>query len=227
MREDFKAGRFRARMRVANSRTERLGVEAEHAANNGGVPTSPKGIKDELEIRKERCTRHIFGIEPELGGQDDGVIVRVEVMIWQAGKELLLACESHCGRTGDARSAVEESCLMRGQLGAWPDKTHITAQHVEKLREFIQLPATQEWTDRRKGLVANSRDGTALRFRKVDHGAELEDGEGMTVKAHPPLQEEHGAFGGEANHQSNQEKYRDQQRQREKHAGAIEATLGS
>ena len=64
------------------------------------------------------------------------------------------------------------------------DEAHLPHQHVEQLRQFVEMKASQDVADRRDPRVAGhapARAGEALTL--VDHGANLENREGAAGQA--------------------------------------------
>jgi hypothetical protein len=80
-------------------------------------------------------------------------------------------------------------------LGTRADETHRAAQHVDQLRELVELEVAQPGTDAGDAAVAGhgERRSVAGLERSHHHGAELEDAKDPAVPADAFLAEEHRA----------------------------------
>ena len=99
-------------------------------------------------------------------------------------------------------------------------------QYIGKLGQLIQLPAAQERADGSKALMMGRGVRVVLCFGDVNEGAELEYGENPAVTAHAFLQEQDRARRGEAYGRGDRQHEREQHRQRQEDAGAVEEALG-
>ena len=76
------------------------------------------------------------------------------------------------------------------QQGARPHQAHVTLQHIEQPRQFVQAGAAQEKTKARQTFRIGQQ--IALGVAGVGHGAELVDGEEFAVQTGSLLAEEDG-----------------------------------
>ena len=214
------------RMTLARRHFDRVLLQAEQMTHDRAVPTARRAIDDELEVRKKRGAGHVLCVEPDLCGQDNGVVVGVEVMNRQVGEKLLFLGEGNGGSAGDTGPAIEGHGLVSGQLGPGSDKAHVAAQDVEQLRQLIELKAAQKRPDRGEGLILDRGDLTAAAMGQVGHCSKFEDREALPVAAHALLQEKDRAGRGKPDCQRNDKEDRQKQGQRNEHARAIEQALG-
>jgi hypothetical protein len=100
---------------------------------------------------------------------------------------------------------------MLGHLRARTHHTHITPKHIEKLRQFIELPTAQERPDRSEALVAGRGHLMMSLVGGQEHGPEFEYGKSAAVKPHPLLPKERRPRG------CYPHSYRDHQHNRKQH----------
>ena len=65
--------------------------------------------------------------------------------------------------------------IMLDQMRSWPHHTHLTTQHIDKLRELIDTSATYELAKFENASIALSRLFTFARRVRTVHRAELID----------------------------------------------------
>ena len=143
-----------------------------------------------------------------------------------SGQELTPRGQRRRRHAGDSRAARQIEDHMFPQLGAGTDKAHVPEQHVDKLGQFVQLPAAQKGTNRGKTLIVCRGDGMVRFIGDMDHCAKLKDGECPAVTSHALLQEHDRPPRGKAHRRGNGEHERDQHRQRQQHASGFEYALG-
>src|SRR6185437_2722932 len=173
------------------------------------VPAAEDAGDDQSQVGRESSASHVFGIELALGWKDDGVIEVVELMRRNALEHCLLAGKCNGGSTGYARPAGYFHFLVLGDFGARSNEAHMAQKHVKNLRKFIELPAAQEGTDEREGLILRGGDSVVAHICLMQHGAKLGDGEDLPETAHAFLQEQHRTWRREANAGRNNQQDRD------------------
>jgi hypothetical protein len=170
--------------------------------------------------QRERHAEHVQGrrqenarIEPQAQAFDEEPI---ELQLAADAFEIGVRRELDLGETGDAGQhrvafVVTGNCLGKladefGALRPRPDQAHLAQQHVEKLRQFVDVRAAQQPADRGHARVAG--DGPARagqRFTFVEHGANLVDGERDTASAGARLRVERRPARAELHRQRRQE----------------------
>ncbi len=91
------------------------------------------------------------------------------------------------------------------QLGPFrprSDETHLPLQDIEELRQFIQARLSKDLSDRGPtGIIGLCPDRTRLPFGIRDHGTKLQHLKDLSVKSHPFLVIENGAWRGHFDHE--------------------------
>lgn len=70
------------------------------------------------------------------------------------------------------------------------DKPHLPLEYIPQLRQFVQTAAAQEAAKTGQPIPVGQQ--VALCIRGIGHGAELDEGERLTVQTGPLLAEEDG-----------------------------------
>jgi len=126
----------------------------------------------------------------------------------------LFESEGNEGRAGDSRTAREIRIQTLRYLRGWAYQAHIPPKHTQQLGQLIKLPAAQKKAYRSEAQVARG-DRMMRVVPDVDHGSELQHGEGPTVTPHPLLQKKNGAARCQPHRQGDGQQNRKQQRQRQ------------
>ena len=103
-----------------------------------------------------------------------------------------------------------------GALGTRADQAHVTAQHVEQLRQFINAQAADDVPDTGDTLVVGAGPTRCAIFLGIGaHAAELGDTKAAAVLAHAVLPVEHraAAFELDAGGGQQHDRHRHQQQQ--------------
>ena len=98
-----------------------------------------------------------------------------------------------------------------GSVGEYP--LHLAAQHVEELRQLVDLGAAQQGSQREDPGVVLSRDAARSSGLALMHGPELEHGETGSRTAHPAGSVEHGPRAREPDGQRREGEHRRDQRE--------------
>src|SRR5580700_9397951 len=115
------------------------------------------------------------------------------MMVRKACQDLFLARKCNGGCTGNPWSASEFAKLMLGQFGPGTDEAHISQEHIQELRQLIELPTAKKGADRCESLIAGSRDLVPCATLEVFHRPEFQNREIPAVKPGTLLQEQNGA----------------------------------
>jgi len=102
-------------------------------------------------------------------------------------------------RADDARTRQQDVPLHRGVgldemriFRPWPDQAHLPAQHVEELRQLIELGPPQVLANPGDPRIALRRQARSHHVGPVDHRAKLVDPEERAVPTGTALTEEDG-----------------------------------
>jgi hypothetical protein len=79
---------------------------------------------------------------------------------------------------------------MFWDLRSWTDQTHVSHQHVEYLRQLIELPTTKKWANRSEALILGGSDTVVCALFAMLHGSEFQDCEGTAMSSDARLQKE-------------------------------------
>ena len=126
---------------------------------------------------------------------------------------------AHLGPSGDAGldavahgvvgDLVGELIHKKRPLGAWPDQAHVTVEHVEELRQFIDAQQPDDVADAGDAAVVGGGPARFAVFLGIGaHAAELDDIEGLAVVAHPLLAVEHRALAFQLDHDGREQHQR-------------------
>src|SRR5439155_17528296 len=112
------------------------------------------------------------------------------------------------------------------RMGPRSHEGHLTAQHIEELRQLVKTRAPQKAPDSRYPAIVSLRLASARLMIVADcHGAEFEDVEGLIVEAEALLTEEHRAAAVELDQAGNGCHRRQQEDQQEAGEQPIELAL--
>src|SRR5215204_6655868 len=104
------------------------------------------------------------------------------------------------------------------------DERHVAEEHVQELRQLVDVPAPQQAAGQRHAIVASGRLADLVVVMNP-HGAEFVDPERLLVEAVALLAEVRGAGAVEADQGRDQEKERQQQHEAERRADDVEQAL--
>jgi hypothetical protein len=111
-------------------------------------------------------------------------------MLRQTSQCRFLAGESNRSSSRDPRTARKIGNQMLWQLGAGADETHMPGEHIQYLRQLVELPSAQERTDRSKPLVDRSRNCVMCFVWYMGHGSEFQNRESLAVTPDAALHEQ-------------------------------------
>ena len=164
----------------------------------------------------------------------------VEVVVAELVPRMEGVAAPPLGKPGDPRTHPQPALESRHRpadprrqrrtLGSRPDQAHLAPQHVDDLRQLVEMVPAQHPADRGAARIAPHRphrSGTLLGV--LGHGAELEHPEHPSVPSQPRLAVEHGTSALDAERQRDcapeHHPQRPQQHQRERHQSEIERAL--
>jgi hypothetical protein len=130
--------------------------------------------------------------------QQDAAAVVLDPIGRDGGEQIFFLGKGEGGGTGDAGAAGQQSDLLFGDAGTRSDEAHVAAEDIEELGKLVEFPPAQQAADAGEALVADGGDAGVPRGGGFEHGAEFEDGEGLSVAPDALLQEEDGAAAGSA-----------------------------
>src|SRR5262249_13255635 len=99
-------------------------------------------------------------------------------------------------------------------------------QHVEQLRELVQLEPPQPHADPRDTRISSRRQLISTLFSIRDHGSELPHFERLTLPANARLLEENGAAIIELDGERDEHEFGPEERKPQRRGGDIEESLG-
>ena len=137
-----------------SGKTRQVRLERRHVAEGDFIPMPEDAFEDELEIGDEVRLSHVLVVKLLFSREHDGVVVRFEVAGGHARESDFFAGKNNGGATCESWSAMKICGLMLRELGPRSDQAHIAEKDVDKLGQFIQLPAAQERANRSESLVA-------------------------------------------------------------------------
>ncbi len=112
-------------------------------------------------------------------------------------------------------------------LGPRTDEAHLAFEHVDQLRQLIQLLAAQKPADAGQPVVVQTGRRTAPGFGIDDHRAKFEDAERLAVPARANSAIKHGSLGidfdDDAEHEQNRTHQDQTQQARDDVKGAFDA----
>ncbi len=159
--------------------------------------------REQGEIGPQRGPLAVCAREPQLVRQDLAHVLPLGVLL--TGQQVGLPPVGDRGQVGEPRPHAQDVAEFRleqahvaGQLGARAHEAHLAAEHVEELRQLVELAVAQPAADRRHPRVAARGHAGSMLLRAHDHGPELEHVERDQVSPHPLLPEERGTAVGEA-----------------------------
>ena len=100
-------------------------------------------------------------------------------------------------------------------IRARADQAHVSAQHIDDLRQFVDARLAQEPAQRRDAVLFQGRIGMAFDFIDGTHRAELEGGERLAVASHALLKEEQTARVFDRVHHEQRQRAEQQNRQQQ------------
>lgn len=157
-------------------------------------PAAQRGADEQAQVRERRGAGHVAGIELMLDWKQDGSAIFLDGVGGEGGKQQFLLREEQRGGTSDAGTAAERVHLLLGDARARANEAHVAAQHVDELREFVELPQAQDAADAGDFRVMQRGDGRAARAERDAHGAKFEDGEVGAATANALLKEQDRAL---------------------------------
>ena len=189
------------------------------------------------QVAGHRRVVHIVERIAQLGRQDDVDILALGVA--GAREQGVLVAVAQRGEVGDARAHAEHALARRGRivldvarhLGPRPDQAHAAAQHVDQLRQFVELGAAQQRAHAGDARIAGHGELRAGRSRqsrhsgRVVHRAELEDAKRLPITAYTHLTEKHRPLRIEPDQQRHHQQQRRKQQQAECGGGDVERSL--
>lgn len=158
-----------------------------------GRKTGSKGSPDEAEVGAEAGLTHVIEVEAGFGRLDEDLVERFHFMGGDGGEQALFIAEGEGGGAGEAGAIGHVQGLEVGELGTGSHQTHVAAQDVPELRQFVELIAAKEGAGPGDALVAADGDAGALAAFDA-HGAEFVEGKLAAVAAHAALAEEDRAL---------------------------------
>src|ERR1051326_223966 len=183
---------------------------------------------EEKSIRVRVCRRRQHRAHDDFQIQPQRPVVDVEQVVLDALAHLVFGVDGAAeavdlGPAGDARldvvAAAREAdallvfAVVRQRVRPRPDQRHVADQHVEQLRDLVDVPAPPPAADAGQPRIV------ALRLRyhgavvERAHGAEFEDAERLLVEAKAALQEKHRARAVEPDQHGDDDKERRQRQQ--------------
>src|SRR4051794_6522214 len=117
-----------------------------------------------------------------------------------------------------------EGLIVRHRVRPRTDERHVAEEHVQELRQLVDVPAPQKAADQRHAIVASAR--LAEIAVVVDpHGAEFIDPERLLVEAVALLAEHRRAGAVEPDQERDENEERQQQHEAERRADDVEQAL--
>src|SRR5215470_706998 len=139
----------------------------------------------------------IIQIEPYFFGID-----MLEIKPGYAGsrlrcQQLLLMPVDHGCRSGNAwpdrqnlALISRESSAKLRKIGPWTHQAHLATQHIDELRQLVELPVPQQTSDREDPAIACASNAGAGTLWRSEHGTKLHQFKQPAIFSHALLAEE-------------------------------------
>jgi hypothetical protein len=186
----------------------RLPVDRHLAARQHG----DDGPQEDLEVQQNRAPAGVHQVERDLLREDRADVVRQRVVLVE---DPALRQERDLREADEPGPHAEDLVVLLAVMGdevgglrPRADEAHVAAQHVQELRQLVELRAREEGADAREAvvLVRGERDARG----RVVHLAELEHPQPPAVAADAVDLEERGAGGVEPDEQGDDQQQRQQ-----------------
>ena len=194
-----------------------------------GVAQHHQRLEHQPEGVTEAGMVHVDPRQPELVGEDLAHVLRLRIL--GGGEQRRLVAVGDRRRVGDPRADLQDLAeLVRKQahvprqLRARPDQAHVAPEHIEELRQLVQLGVAEERAQPGDPGVVPHRQRAAL-LGAGRHGAELVDRERLEMPADPFLFEEHRPLAVQLDRDRHQEHERSEDHQSGDGDQAVDDTL--
>ena len=159
-------------------------------------------------------------------------MTQVVWLSWEVFDRLI--AEAKRREIGNTRLVLQNGALLAGvvlditsHFGTGTDQAHFSAEHVPKLREFVEFSAAKQPAERSNAGIVISGDGWSENIRVKNHGSEFPDQEWNSKLADPLLAVKDRTSVSEFDRKGDEEEKRTEQNQPEGREEQVVTAFGS